>query len=77
MDSEPQGPEERATFIVRLAKAASGRWHGVVELVDRRRRRHVSGPEELADFIDAAFDHPSPTRPTDPSEPRLGGARWN
>jgi hypothetical protein len=77
VDSEPRGPEERATFIVRLAKAASGRWHGVVELVDRRRRRHVAGPEELADFIDAAFAEPSRIRPPDRSEPPLGGPRWH
>jgi hypothetical protein len=49
-------PEDRATFIVRLRKVGAAGWHGIVELVDGQRRRHVSGPRELTEFIDRAFE---------------------
>lgn len=49
-------PEDRATFIVRLRKAGDAGWHGIVELVDGQRRRRVSGPSELTEFIDRAFE---------------------
>ena len=49
-------PEDRATFIVRLRKVGAEGWHGIVELVDGQRRRHVSGPGELTEFIDRAFE---------------------
>jgi hypothetical protein len=56
------GHEQRATFIVRLAKVPTAAWYGVVELVGRDRRRHVASVTELGEFIDGAFAERTETR---------------
>jgi hypothetical protein len=75
MEDRPQGPRARATFIVRLSREGTTSWHGVVELVGEPRRARVSHPDDLAAFIEAAFDGSSraPARTPAPQ----GGTRWN
>ncbi len=77
MDDKPKRPEERATFIVRLARDGTSVWHGVVELVDGQRRGHVAGPDDLVSFIDAALAEGTAPRSAEPPEPPARRRKWN